>query len=79
MGRVDPVATESGNIIFGGYDISSGNGHIRTPPMSSPVRNLILAFVPPRLNPSLLKAQFTDTNDITTDANVWHDSDDVLQ
>jgi hypothetical protein len=21
------VATESGNIIFGGYDISSGNGH----------------------------------------------------
>jgi len=23
----DPVATESGNIIFGGYDISSGNGH----------------------------------------------------
>jgi len=30
LGRVDPVATESGNIIFlGGYDISSGNGHTK--------------------------------------------------
>ena len=38
-----------------------------------------LGYFPGLLYVGLLKAQFTDTNDITTDANVWHDSDDVLQ
>ena len=30
MGRVDPVATESGNIIFGGYDISPAKRSYQT-------------------------------------------------